>query len=132
MVEACKNHIWLDSSMKFLIFIIQFSWGQTDQENGASFMLSLVVKFGQIIPFRFHPLIEFFTDFHWDLSGNWINIYNLCYNAAVLKEKESVKLLKVTVLLGPYLGKTWASMSHAQNQIQDHKLSRIFYFIKIS
>ena len=44
------------------------------------------------------------------------------------RKKKSIKLLKVTVLLGPYLGKTWASMSHAQNQIQDHKLSRIFLF----
>ena len=30
---------------KFLIFIIQFFWGETDQVSGAS-MLSSVVKFG--------------------------------------------------------------------------------------
>ena len=26
-----------------------------------------------------------FADFHWNMSGNSINIYNLCYDAVVLK-----------------------------------------------
>ena len=54
-------------------------------------------------------------------------------------EKKLPKLLQIA-LLGPYLGKNSASRSHAQNQVQffleitkgDHKLSRTFYFIKIS
>ena len=55
-------------------------------------------------------------------------------------EKKSVKLLKIA-LLRSYLGRNWASMGHTQNQAQfffveitkgDHKLSRTFYFIRIS
>ena len=38
---------------------------------------------------KFYPLdpptLDFFADFHWDMSGNLINIYNLCYNTVVLK-----------------------------------------------
>ena len=59
------------------------------------------------------PTLDFFfADFYWDMSGQWINIYNVCY--IVVLEKKSVKLLK-TALLGPYLGKNWASMGYAQN-----------------
>ena len=36
---------------KFLIFIIQFSQGKSDQVSDAPFMLSSVVKFGQILCF---------------------------------------------------------------------------------
>ena len=42
--------------------------------------------------------------------------YNLCYHIVVLKKK-SAKLLKVA-LLGPYLGKNWASMGHTLNEAQ--------------
>ena len=35
---------------KFLIFIIQFFRGETDQVRGTSLMLSSAVKFGQILP----------------------------------------------------------------------------------
>ena len=31
----------------------------------------------------------FFADFHWDVSGNWINIYKLCHSAAVVKNPKS-------------------------------------------
>ena len=56
----------------------------------------------------------------------------------VALKKNSVKLLKIA-LVGPYLGKNWASMGHAQNEPQffleitkgDHKLSRIFSFTNI-
>ena len=56
----------------------------------------------------------------------------------VALKKNSVKLLKIA-LLGPYLGKNWASMGHAQNEAQffleitkgDHKLSRTFSFTNI-
>ena len=64
------------------------------------------------------------------MSGNSININNLCYNVEVLKKKSSVK----NALLGPYLGKNKASMSLAQNQVQSskkHKLSRTFLSIYI-
>ena len=48
MSEACKKHvIWLDDSVKFLIFIIRFSRGEAGQVSGALFM----VEFGQILPF---------------------------------------------------------------------------------
>ena len=71
------------------------------------------------------------------MLAHWINIYNLGYHIVVLK-KNSVTLLKIA-LLGPYLGKNWASMSHAQNEAQflleitkgDHKLSRTFCFKNI-
>ena len=61
----------------------------------------------------------------------------ICWHIVVLK-KNSVTLLKIA-LLGPYLGKNWASMSHAQNEAQflleitkgDHKLSRTFCFKNI-
>ena len=32
-------------------------------------------------------------------------------------EKKTLKLLQIA-LLGPYLGKNWASRGHAQNQVQ--------------
>ena len=35
---------------KFLIAIIRFFWGKTDEIIGALLMLSSVVKFGQILP----------------------------------------------------------------------------------
>ena len=44
-------------------------------------------------------------------------IFNLCYHIVVLKKKKLVKLLKIA-LLGPYLGKNWASMGHALNETQ--------------
>ena len=50
------------------------------------------------------------------MLGHWINIYNLCYHIVVLKKK-LIKLLKI-VLLGPCLGKNWASMGHTQNEAQ--------------
>ena len=91
-----------------------------------------LVKFYPLVP----PTLDFFSDFYWDMLGHWINIYNLFYHIVVLKKK----LLKI-VLLGHYLGKNWASMSHTQNEAkffflettkEDHKLSRTFCFIKIS
>ena len=48
------------------------------------------------------------------MSGNSININNLCYNVVVLKKKRSVK----NALLGPYLDKNKASMGLVQNQVQ--------------
>ena len=116
---------------KFLIFIIRFSWIEVVQVSSAFFM----VEFSQILPFSSTHL-GFFSDFYWDMLGHLVNIYNLFYHIVVLKKK----LLK-TVLLGHYLGKNWASMSHTQNEAQfvflettkeDHELSRTFLFIKIS
>ena len=75
-----------------------------------------LVKFYPLDP----PTLNFLADIHWDMSGNWINIYNLCYNTVVLKKK-SLKLLQIA-LLGPYLGKNSASRGHAQNQV------RFFFF----
>ena len=66
-----------------------------------------LVKFYPLVP----PTLDFFSDFYWDMLGHWINIYNLFYHIVVLKKK----LLKI-VLLGHYLGKNWASMSHTQNE----------------
>ena len=40
----------------------------------------------QILPIRLHLLWTFLTDFQWDMSAKVINIYNLCYNALVLKK----------------------------------------------
>ena len=96
---------------KFLIFIIQFSQGEAGQVSGALFM----VEFGQILPFKSTHHGFFFADFWWDMLGHWINIDNLCYHIVVLKKKNLAKLLKIA-LLGPYLGKNWASMGHTQNE----------------
>ena len=87
-VTISQHHIiWLGNSVKSLIFIIWFCCGKTDQLNGASFMLFLVVKFGQILPIRSTYFgFFFFADFHWDISGNWVNIYILSYNTVVLKK----------------------------------------------
>ena len=80
-----------------------------------------VVKFGQILPYSsshlgfFFFCFCFFADFHCDISGNWINTCNLCYNTVVLKK--SLKLLKIA-FLWPYLGKIWASRGYVQNQVQ--------------
>ena len=85
-------------------------------------MLSSVVKFGQILPIGSTHFGFFFADFHWDMSGNLINIYNLHYNTVYSSEKKnSLKLLQIA-LSGPYLGKNYASWGHAQNQVQ------IFFF----
>ena len=89
-------------------------------------------NFGQVLPIR-STQFGYFTDFHWDVSGNWININNI-YNTVVLKKM--VKLLQIA-LLEPYLGKNSASRGHAQNQVQffleimkgDHKLSRTFFIL---
>ena len=50
---------------KFFIFIIQFFQGETDQVCGTSFMLSSLVKFGQILPIGSTHFGFFFSDFHW-------------------------------------------------------------------
>ena len=66
------------------------------------------------LAFRFQasPTLDFFADFHWDMSRKCIDICNLCYNAAVLK-----KIVKIA-LLGPYLkGKKRVSIGHTQNQV---------------
>ena len=68
------------------------------------------------------------------MSGNWINIYKLSYNAAILKK---IGRLSKIALLGPYLGKNRDSMGHIQNQVLkiikgDYILSRTFCFIKTS
>ena len=75
---------------KFLIFIIWFFRGETDQVSGTSFMLSSVVKFGQILPIGSTHFGFFFADFHWDMSGNLINIYNLHYNTVYSSEKKKI------------------------------------------
>ena len=50
-VETRPNHGDLSQAeASFLIFVIRFFRGETDQVSGASFMLSSVVKFGQILP----------------------------------------------------------------------------------
>ena len=70
---------------KFLIFIIRFSPGETDQISGASsvfFQWSNLVKLYPLDP----PTLDFFVDFHWDMSGNGIYIYKLCYHTVVLKK----------------------------------------------
>ena len=51
----------------------------------------------QILPQRPHPLHFLLADFQWNMSGDSININNLCCNPAVLKKK---KLLKIA-FLGP-------------------------------
>ena len=115
MLKSCKKHGLLFDWMapwKFLILIIWFSEDETGQVCGALFM----VEFGQILPLSsihhgFFLLIS--SEICWVIELI-INIYNLCYHIVVLKK---TSVLKKT-LLGPYLGKTWASMGHTQNETQ--------------
>ena len=86
---------------------------------------------------KFHWILDFFffADFHSDVPGNWINIYKWFCNAVLLKKK-LVRPLKLA-LLGPYLGKSRTTSKFRFNFFleltkKDHKLSRTFYFIKIS
>ena len=114
---------------KFLIFIIKFSGGETDQVCGALFMLSSVVKLGQILP------LGFFVDFHWDMSGNWVSIYNLCYNTVVLKKNS--KTFKNHSFRTLKTGPAWAMpkikyIFFLEVTKRDYLLSRTFYLIKIS
>ena len=104
------------TSWKFLIFIIWFSRGKTNQVSGGLFMLSSVVEFNQILPFRFHPLWNFLL-ISIEICQE-INICNLCCNALILKKP------KIT-LSGPYLGKNWASISHTLYQVH-------FFFQKLT
>ena len=72
---------------------------ETDQVIGASFMFSSVIKDGQILPIGSAHFGFFFADFHWDMSENFINIYNK------LQYCSSEKKLLQIALLGTYLGK---------------------------
>ena len=51
-------------------------------------MLSSVVTFGQILPIGSTHFGFFFADFHWDMSGNLISIYNLHCNTVYSSEKK--------------------------------------------
>ena len=140
MVEASKNRAFRsDGSVKKFYFHHSI-FPRRDRSSKYRFVYVIFsAKIWPTFTLYIPPTLEFFADFHWDLSRNWINIYDLYYNVAVVK-KESVKLLLITIL-GPYLGKNWESIDHAQCQVQyffleltqgDHKLWRTFYFIKIS
>ena len=89
---------------KFLTFIIQFFQGETDQVSGTSFMLSSVVKFGQILLIGSSHFGFFFCWFPSRYVRKF-NIYNLHYNAVVLKKKKKMLKLLQIAYLGPYLGK---------------------------
>ena len=54
---------WM-TQWKFLISIIQFLQGKADQVSGASFLLSSVVNFGQILLFSFTRFENFFPYFY--------------------------------------------------------------------
>ena len=89
MSQACKNHIiWLADSAKILDFH-HLIFLRQDRSGKWLSLLSSVVKFGKILPIR-STHFGFFVDFHWDMSGNWINIYNLHYNTVVLKKKKKI------------------------------------------
>ena len=73
------------------------------------------------------------------MSGNWINIYNFCYNTVVLEKKlgKTVKNCSFRILYGQKVGQhgphpksSWIFCVEVAKG--DHKLSRTFYFIKIS
>ena len=73
------------------------------------------------------------------MSGNWINIYNFCYNTVVLEKKlgKTVKNCSFRILFGQKVGQhgphpksSWIFFVEVTQG--DHKLSRTFYFIKIS
>ena len=42
---------------------------------GGSFMLTSMVKFGPHFILKIPATLDFSADFHWDVSGNWINIW---------------------------------------------------------
>ena len=51
----------------------------------------MLIFFGGRIWSNVYPLDSthfiFFAGLHWHMLENWINIYNLCYNAVDLKRK---------------------------------------------
>ena len=51
------------------------------------------------------PTLDFFAVFHWDMSGNLINIYNLHYNIVVLKKiAKAFTNCSFRILFGQKLG----------------------------
>ena len=83
------------------------------------------------------PILIFFAGFQWNMLGDSININNFNCTPIILK---NFWPLKITIF-GPNLCKKGVSMDHTQNKQTffltemtkaDHKLSKTFYFIKIS
>ena len=121
-----------------MIFIIWFSRGEIDQVNDGSFILSSVVEFIQILPFRFHPLWNFLL-ISIDISQE-IKLISLTY---VIKncssDKKDCQTFK-NYSLRTQLGKKTGQASSATPNIKfnlfpgiykrDCKLSRTFFFFK--
>ena len=119
---------------KFLIFIIQFSWGKADQESSASF----VGEFGQMLPFSSTHLTFFFL-----ISVEICQEIELIFITYVLilefwkRLGKTNKNCSFRIRFGPKLGQHGphlksSSIFCVEIAEGDHKLSRTFYFIKIS
>ena len=80
-------------------------------------LLCYMVEFGQILPFS-STHFGIFLLISIEICQE-VELISITYVKTVVlkKKKQLVKLLKIA-LLGPYLGKNWASMGHAQNQAQ--------------
>ena len=91
-----------------------------------------LVKFYLLDP----STMDFFIDFHWDMSENLINIYNLRYNTVVLKKvAKTFTNCSFRTLFGQKTRPAEAMPKIKFNFFLeitkgDYKLSRTFYFIK--
>ena len=83
--------------------------------SGASFMLSSVVKFGQVLTFSFTQL-EFFLLISIETCQE-IELIFVTYVVILYFWEKMVKLLNIA-LLRPYLCKNRARMGHAQTEVQ--------------
>ena len=124
------------SPWKFLIFIIRFFWGKADQVSGALFILSSVVNFGQVLPIR-STHFGFFLLIFIEICQEIELISNLCYNTVLKKIVKTFTNCSFRTLFGQKFSQQRPcpkSSSKIFFEITkgDHKLSRTFYFIKIS
>ena len=139
MLEACKNCIiWLDNSMKNFYF--HHSVFQRQGRSGKWHFFYVIFSGGIWLNFTFSSTQfgMFFPDFYWDMSGNWINTNNLSWNTVVMKKiGKTFKKCSFRTIFGQNLDKHGphpksSSMFFVEITEGDHKLSRTFYFIKIS
>ena len=129
---------YLTTPWKLLIFIIRFSRGEIDQVNDGSFMLSSVVEFIQILPFRFHPLWNFLL-ISIEISQE-IKLISLTYViincSSEKKDCQTFKNYSFRTQLGKKTGPASSATPNIKFNLfsgiykRDCKLSKTFFFSK--
>ena len=131
---------YLTTPWKLLIFIIRFSRGEIDQVNDGSFMLSSVVEFIQILPFRFHPLWNFLL-ISIEISQE-IKLISLTYViincSSEKKDCQTFKNYSFRTQLGKKTGPASSATPNIKFNLfsgiykRDCKLSKTFFFQNIN